>query len=372
VRIVGVIPHVVVQRLDRPFGMSQWLWDVRSSCLVEVVTDEGITGWGECFGPAEGNRALIDSVFAPLLIGADPLARVALWEAMYSRSREWGRKGLPVAAISGLEIALWDIAGKAVGQPVHRLLGGSAGCEVESYASAFYYDGPWDGDREREAEHLLARGFTSFKMRVGAGPIERDAERVRRVRSLVGPAARVAVDANRGFTTAEAVRFGRAVESEDLWFFEEPVLPEDLEGYRTVRAALGVPVAGGESECTRWGFRDLLTGACLDIAQPDATVCGGIGETLLIAGMAAAHGVPTYPHLWGSAIAVAATLHIIAALPEPVPSLSRKRAVLELDQAPNVFREELSDLVPGPVTRVPDKPGLGIEIDRSVIERFAA
>jgi len=371
VKIVGVKPHVIVQRLDRPFGMSQWLWDVRSSCLVEVLTDEGITGWGECFGPAEGNRALIESVFGPMLVGADPLERVALWESMYNRNREWGRKGLPIAAISGLEIALWDIAGKAAGQPVHRLLGGSGGGEVDAYASSFYYGGPWDGKREEEAEHLLSRGFTSFKMKVGAGPVERDVERVRRVRSLVGQEARLAVDANRGYTAAEAVRFGRAVESENPWFFEEPVLPEDSDGYRKVRAALNIPIAGGESEFTRWGFRDLLAGSCVDIAQPDATACGGISETLLIAGMASAHGVPTYPHLWGSSIAVAATLHIIAALPQAVPSLSRRRAVLELDQSPNVFREELTDLVPGPVTPIPEGPGLGIEIDRSVIERYA-
>ncbi|HYZ53184.1 MAG TPA: mandelate racemase/muconate lactonizing enzyme family protein [Streptosporangiaceae bacterium] len=369
-KIAAVVPHVVVQRLEQPFGMSQWLWDVRASCLVEVVTDDGIVGWGECFGPAAASRAIIDSVFAPMLLGRDPGERVALWEDMYNRSREWGRKGVPIAAMSGLEIALWDIAGQAAGLPVYRLLGGRADGPVEAYASAFYYGGRYDGDAVAEAEDLLAEGFRAVKMKAGAGPVAADAERVRRVRAALGPGVQLAVDANRGFSPAEAIRFGRAVADCDLWFFEEPVLPEDLAGYREVRAALDVPIAGGESEFTRWGFRDFLGQRPVDIVQPDATACGGLAETLLIAGMASAHGVTTFPHLWGSAVAIAATLHLMTALPQAVPSLSRGRPVLELDRAPNVFRDELSDLVAGPVVNVSSGPGLGIQVDRALIERY--
>jgi D-galactarolactone cycloisomerase len=368
-KITAVVPHVVVQRLDQPFGMSQWLWDMRASCLVEILTDEGVIGWGVCFGPAEANRALIESVYAPLLVGRDAGEQVALWEAMYNRSREWGRKGISITAISGVEIALWDIAGKAAGLPVHRLLGGSAPESVSGYASAFYYAGPWDGDLEGEAAHLLAAGYTAFKMKVGGRPVDEDVRRVRRVRSALGADVRLAVDANRGFTAAEAIRFGRAVAGEDLWFFEEPVLPEDLDAYTQVRAALDVPIAGGESEFTRWGFRDFLARGPVDILQPDATACGGIRETLLIAGMASAHGIPTMPHVWGSAITVAAGLHLMTALPTAVPSMARERPHVELDQAPNLIRDELSDLACGPVMTVPDGPGLGIEIDRSVIEQ---
>ncbi|GAA5113811.1 enolase C-terminal domain-like protein [Pseudonocardia adelaidensis] len=177
------------------------------------------------------------------------------------------------------------------------------------------------------------------------------------------------MDANRGFTAAEAIRFGRALADEDLWFFEEPVLPEDPDAYTRVRAALDVPIAGGESEFTRWGFHDFLARGPVDILQPDATACGGIRETLLVAGMASAHGVPTLPHVWGSAITVAAGLHLMTALPTVVPSMARERPHVELDQAPNVFRDELSDLACGPVMAVPHGPGLGIEIDLSVIER---
>ncbi|OLT05731.1 hypothetical protein BJF90_01735 [Pseudonocardia sp. CNS-004] len=368
-KITAVVPHVVVQHLDQPFGMAQWLWDSRASCLVEIRTDEGITGWGECFGPAEANRGLIESAYGPLLVGRDPTERVALWEAMYNRNREWGRKGISIAAISGVEIALWDIAGKAAELPVYRMLGGSRPDAFHAYASAFYYAGPWDDDLEAEAEHLLGQGYTAFKMKVGAQAVDEDVRRVHRVRAALGPDVRLAVDANRGFTAAEAIRFGRGIADADPWFFEEPVIPEDLDAYAHVRAALDVPIAGGESEFTRWGFREFLARNPVDILQPDATACGGIRETLLIAGLASAHGVPTLPHVWGSAITVAAGLHLMTALPTVVPSLARERPHVELDQAPNVFRDELSDLACGPVLTVPDGPGLGIEIDRSVIER---
>lgn len=367
-KITAVIPRVVVQRLDQPFGMSQWLWDTRSSCLVEIVTDDGLSGWGECFGPAEASRALIESVYAPLLIGRDPGEHIAMWEAMYNRNREWGRKGISMAAISGLEIAMWDLAGKAAGLPVFRLLGGTAPAEVPTYASGFYYAGPWDGDIESEAAHLLSLGYTSFKMKVGGRPMSEDVDRVCRARRALGSSVRLAVDANRGMTAIEAVRFGRAISEENIWFFEEPVIPEDLAAYAEVRRAIDIPVAGGESEFSRWGFRDMITTRAVDFLQPDATACGGIRETLLIAGMASAFGIPTLPHVWGSAITVAAALHLFTALPTVVPSMARTPPPLELDQAPNVFREALSDLVVRPAMTVPDAPGLGIEIDRSVIE----
>lgn len=370
-KIDRVETHVVTERLRTPFGMSQWHWEARSSCLVEIVTDEGVTGWGECFGPAEGSRALIETVFAPLLIGADAFEHVALWESMYNRSREWGRAGVPIAAVSGIEIALWDAVGKALGQPVHRLLGGRAPASFESYASAFYYDGEWAGDLEAEARHLLDQGYRHVKMKVGAD-LRSDVERVHRVRAALGPGVRLAADANRGYTTTEALAFARETESDGLWFFEEPVIPEDLAGYRELRAATAVPIAGGESAFTRWGFAELIESRAVDLLQPDATACGGLRETLLIAGMASVHGIPTLPHVWGSAITVAAGLHLATALPVVTPSLGRTPPVIELDQAPNSFRQTLSDLEIGPVMSVPHGPGLGIEIDRSVIEAYRA
>jgi D-galactarolactone cycloisomerase len=139
-------------------------------------------------------------------------------------------------------------------------------------------------------------------MKVGGRQIGEDVDRVRRARAALGPDFRLAVDANRAFTAAEAIRFGRAIIDEDIWFFEEPVMPEDLLAYAEVRRSIGIPIAGGESEFTRWGFRDMIATRAVDLLQPDATACGGIRETLLIAGMASAFGIPAIPHVWGSAI----------------------------------------------------------------------
>lgn len=367
-KITEVRTHLVSQELQTPFGMSQWHWTTRASCLVEISTDDGLTGWGECFGPAEPNQALIDSTYQPLIIGDDPRESQAVWEKLYNRSREWGRKGIAITALSGIEIALLDLTGKALGVPVYRLLGGSPH-PIDCYASAFYYDGPWDNDFVGEAHHLQQRGFTAFKMKVGAD-LATDVDRVRRVRAAIGPQAQLAVDANRGYSYPEAIRFIDATSPEGLWFFEEPLIPEDLAGYGNLRLRSSVPIAGGESEFTRWGFRDLINSHSVDILQPDATACGGIRETLLIAGMASTQGIETVPHVWGSAITLAAALHIFTALPTVSPSRGRSRPRLELDQAPNALREELSDLTTGPVMQVPDAPGLGIEIDGSVLRRY--
>ncbi|KAA9159062.1 mandelate racemase/muconate lactonizing enzyme family protein [Amycolatopsis acidicola] len=370
-KIVAVTTHVVSHRLDVPFGMSQWDWDSRASCLVEIRTDDGLTGWGECFGPAPGNRALIDGSFAPFLLGRDPRELTDIWDELYNRNREWGRKGISIAAISGIEIALWDLAGKAAGLPVWRLLGGKHTPQVRAYASAFYYGGDWKDDIEAEAHSIVDAGYRDVKMKVGR-ELTTDIERVRRARAALGPSVRIAVDANRGYTTAEAKSFLRALEDADLWFFEEPVLPEDLQGYREIRAGTTVPIAGGESEFTRWGFRELIETRAVDLLQPDATACGGIRATLLIAGMASAHGIPTLPHVWGSSITIAAGLHLLTALPQVTPSTGRGPVLVELDQAPNPFRSGLAGLATGPVLSVPDGPGLGIEIDRELLGRYAA
>jgi D-galactarolactone cycloisomerase len=251
------------------------------------------------------------------------------------------------------------------------LLGGKDLHEIRSYASGFYYAGDWAGDLEAEASSLLAAGYTDLKMKVGAD-LSSDIERVHRVRAAIGPSVRLAADANRGYSTAEAKRFLREVERDALWFFEEPVLPEDLAGYRELRATTTIPIAGGESEFTRWGFRELLESRAVDIVQPDATACGGIRETLLIAGMASAHGIETLPHVWGSSITMAAGLHLICALPAVTPSTGRTPVLVELDQAPNPFRSGLAHLETGPILTVPDGPGLGIEIDLDVLNHHRA
>ncbi len=371
-KITAINTWVLVDKLPERFGMSQWFWDTRSICVVEVQTDEGISGWGECFGPAQANAALIKELFAPLLNGENPLQRRYIWETMYNRTREFGRKGIAITALSGIDIALWDIFGKVVGKPIAELLGGNADKQIKAYASSFYYS-PVDDLRqiEKDAASALSEGYCDFKMKVGGVTLNEDVRRVARVRELIGPDATLAVDANRAYTVHEALRFAESIEEYQISWFEEPILPDDFDGYSRLKKQLPMKIAGGESEFTRFGFRNFLEGNCVDIVQPDVAACGGISEALNIAAMATAYGVECYPHQWGSSISLAATLHLMSAIPAAVPRLAKVPALLELDRAPNIFREQLTDLAPAPTMAVPNGPGLGINVDLDMLNHYS-
>lgn len=372
-KITEIKTWVLKDKLTEKFGMSQWFWDTRAICIVEVLTDAGISGWGECFGPAHANAGLINELFAPLLAGQDPLRRRSLWETMYNRTREFGRKGIAISALSGIDIALWDIFGKYTDKPISTLLGGDPDEQITAYASSFYYS-PQDNFRqiEQDAQATLGCGFKDFKMKVGGLTLQEDVQRVARVRELIGPDATLAVDANRAYTLHEALRFAQSIERYDIAWFEEPVLPDDFSAYAALRKQVSIKIAGGESEFTRFGFRHFLAADCVDIVQPDVAACGGISEALNIATLATLWGVECYPHQWGSGISLAATLHLMSAIQAAVPRQAKTRALLELDQAPNIFREQLTDLTIGPMMPVPQGPGLGIEVDRAMIAHYSA
>lgn len=371
-KIRSINTRVITDELPEKFGMSQWFWNKRAICIVEIETDEGITGWGECFGPAQANAALINELFAPLLKGKNPLQRRVIWEEMYNRTREFGRKGIAITALSGIDIALWDIFGKATGKPIAELLGADLETPITAYASSFYYS-PTDDFRQIaiDARSGLDEGYQHFKMKVGALTLPEDIKRVARVRELIGPDVTLAVDANRAYTTHEALKFAQAIEQYDISWFEEPILPDDTVAYHQLKQQFPIKLAAGESEFTRFGFRRFLEADCVDIAQPDVAACGGISEILNIAALSTAYGVECYPHQWGSGISLAATLHVMAALPAAVPRMAKEPARLELDRAPNIFRDKLTDLDIGPVMTVPNKPGLGIEIDHDMLDHYA-
>ncbi|MFK3706926.1 D-galactarolactone cycloisomerase [Raoultella sp. BIGb0138] len=371
-KISAIKTRVITDALSEQFGMSQWFWNKRAICVVEVETDAGISGWGECFGPAQANAALINELFIPLLTGRNPLQRRVLWEEMYNRTREFGRKGIAITALSGIDIALWDIFGKVTGKPIAELLGGDIDTQIIAYASSFYYS-PNDNLRQIaiDANRGLSEGYQHFKMKVGALSLAEDIQRVARVRELIGPEATLAVDANRAYTTHEALKFAHAIEKYDISWFEEPILPDDTTAYHQLKLQFPMKLAAGESEFTRFGFRRFLEADCVDISQPDVAACGGISEILNIAALSTTYGVECYPHQWGSGISLAATLHVMASLPIAVPRMAKEPARLELDRAPNIFRDQLTNLNIGPVMTVPDKPGLGIEVDLEMLDHFS-
>ncbi|HEU4644250.1 MAG TPA: mandelate racemase/muconate lactonizing enzyme family protein [Burkholderiales bacterium] len=380
-KITGVRAHCLASALETPFAFSQGWVKARGACLVEVQTDAGLTGWGEalCQGlqPPQIAAAAIESALAPLLVGADPLQVEPLWQRMYMHTRDYGMKGAMIAALSGVDIALWDIAGKSLGQPVWRLLGGAFRDRVQVYATGFYRIAG-QGEAARladEARQRAADGFRFLKVKLGFGVADDLAVMQAVARAIEGQGVRLMIDTNHAYGVADAVRLGRALAPLELRWYEEPVAAEDLAGYGELRAKLDVPVAGGENEFTAFGFRRLLEARAVDIAQPDVCAAGGFTACRHIAALALAHGVQVNPHVWGSSVGQAASLHLICALPVANPSLFAEEPVFEYDCSSHPFREALVDEPlrqrEGWLAR-PEGPGLGIEIDRKALERFRA
>jgi D-galactarolactone cycloisomerase len=375
-RVTQVTCHIVQAKVDRPFTSARgMLYSARTSCLVEISTDAGLTGWGECYGPASIARAAVEYL-APRVAGRDPFDATVIWEDLYNRIKDYGLSGITIAAISGIDIALHDLMGKEVGKPAHKLLGGAFRTHVPAYATGLYFIDPAHLVEEAvdEAAHYVQQGFRAIKMKIGLGDLVADVARIKAVRDAIGADVKLAVDANHCFTVPQAIRLGRALEALDIMWFEEPIAPEDLAGYADVTRALDVAVAGGENEFTRWGFRNIVERKAMDIVQPDVCAAGGLSECMRIASLCTAHGVECIPHAWGSVIGLAATLQFLGALPDQPPAWRPFPPMLEFEQTPNPLRDTLAV---NPITigsdgavAIPQAPGLGIEIDRTVLEQY--
>jgi D-galactarolactone cycloisomerase len=379
VKITDLQVHVLRSPLAEPFAFSQgWVYH-RSATLVEVQTDTGLVGWGEAFAqglePPQVAAAAIEHALRPLVLGADPLDIEVLWHRMYHQTRDHGRKGSVIAALSAVDIALWDLAGKHHGLPVHKLLGGAFRTRVQPYATGFYRI-KGQGERDRlvqEAHAHREAGFRLMKVKLGYG-VDDDIQVIQAIALAVqGSDVMLMVDTNHAYGRAEALRLGWVLDEIGVRWYEEPVVPEDIDGYVELRARLRTPIAGGENEHTLYGFRELLGRHAVDIAQPDVGSCGGLTAARHIAVLAQAHGIEVNPHVWGSAVAQAASLQLIAALPVTHHSLYARAPVLEYDRSSHPFRRDLVteplNLVDGMV-EVPTGPGLGIEIRRETIARY--
>jgi D-galactarolactone cycloisomerase len=374
-KIVDVRTYILDTALAEPFAYSQAWYERRGACLVEIVGEDGNSGWGEAFGPARLTAPIID-YYKPLLVGEDALATERHWQAMYNRLRDHGQKGLAIEALSAVDMALWDLKGRHLGVSVHRLLGGPLRGKVEAYATGFYRKRGGDpiAYLVDEAHERVAQGFTGIKLKLGFGMAD-DIRLCHAVRRAVGDGPAIMIDANHAYDATGAIALGRRIEELNIAWFEEPVPPEDLAGYREVKAALKIPIAGGEAEFTRWGFRSLITERLVDILQPDIAAAGGISETKKIADMANAFGVRVNPHVWGTGVALAASLQLIAALPHNPPGLHPVEPLLEFDQSEHPIRMAV---IREPIVQrdgwvaIPDRPGLGIDIDRAALAQFTA
>jgi len=385
-KITAIRSHILQYDMPEELGYSQQYYAKRTAHLVEIETDDGITGWGECFGPgnvALANKVIVEKVIAPFAIGKDPLDRALIWHSAYNFLRDHGQKGMPIQSLSGVDIALWDIAGKIAGLPLCKLIGGKFRDRVPVYGYGMMLkreDTASHVSRFRDEAAMIAeQGFVATKMKVGLGARD-DIKLAQAVRDGVGDSYPFMVDANHCYTVDDALVVGAALDELDAYWFEEPVAPEDHQGYRHLRSKLKTRISGGEAEFTRWGWRDLLDKDCLDIAQPEVCALGGVSEYLKVVAQCQARFTPVVNHVWGSAIAVATNLQLLAAM-EPMPGgLFPVEPMLEFDTTDNKFRDNLL-IEPlniqqqvatqnGCVT-IPGGDGLGVEPDRDFIAHYA-
>jgi L-alanine-DL-glutamate epimerase-like enolase superfamily enzyme len=289
---------------------SPWTARLGKQILVRVTTDDGLAGWGEAFalGAPTAVCAVIREALAPLLVGEPPTDLERLVDRLHRQTLLFGRRGLGMFAISGVELALWDLAGQLRGVPVYELLGGLAQPRIPAYASLARFDRP--ADVARAAATAVAQGFRGVKLH------QTDIASVAAAREAVGPGTALMLDVNCPWSPAEAIRMGRALAPYDLAWLEEPVWPpEDYQGLARVAAALDTPVAAGENEATAFGFRELLRAGAADILQPSPTKVGGLGEARKIATLAAVENVAVVPHSFYFGPGLAAALHLAAATP---------------------------------------------------------
>jgi L-rhamnonate dehydratase len=369
---VPLPPHFCTNPMDvmelpeasmRTFTFHGWL-------VVEVFTDDGLVGIGNAALAPQATKQVIDLYLKPLLIGHDPWDIERLWQHMYRKTMAFGRKGIGMVAISALDIALWDVLGKSARQPVFRLLGGRTKTRIPVYASRLYATEL--GKLAAEAKRYKDQGYRAMKLRFGWGPadgahgMQRNVELVRTVRESIGDDIDLMADAYMGWNLDYAKRMLPLLESFHLRWLEEPVIPDDIQGYAQLKSYARIPIAGGEHEFTLYGFRDLLEARAVDYIQFDTNRVGGITQARKIAALAEAYSVPVIPH--------AGQMHnyhvVMASLNSPMAEyFPRVDVEVGNELFWYIFRGEPSAKA-GSIDLADNVPGLGLTLDEAGLERF--
>ena len=344
-----------------------------ASCFVQVTTDEGVVGLGESLAreAPEATAAIIEKLLKPIIIGRDPQDIDVLWELMYGSMRTRGHnRGYFVEALSGVDIALWDLLGKASGRPVYRLLGGAYDSErVKAYASSVLYGKP--AQMARECQKLVEGGHDQIKVKIGMGE-DKDVASLKAIRDEIGYDIDIMVDANSAYSMKEAIRLGRKLEKFECFWFEEPVPPDNIDAYVEISKSLDIPIAGGESHFLRYDFRDLIARNAIDVAMPDIGRAGGISECRKIASLCVTFGKKYSPHVGLSGAGIrAASLHLSATIPRDV---FLTYEYYQIRGQPNPLA---NDITTRPVERfkdgyvaMPEGDGLGLELDEKQARKF--
>ena len=357
---------------------EKWKWSggatlQRNCVLVRITVDDKYTGLGEIGESAYLPRAIetmINTRFKKMILGEDPFNIEKIWRKLYIQSAHYGRRGVIATIISGIDIALYDVIGKILQRPVYDLIGGKYRTKFKSYASGGMAKSV--DSLAEEALGYISKGYFGFKVRIGNEDPEEDIELIQELRKRVGPKPALLVDAGQCYTNFPwtydtAYRVCKKLENCDLFWLEEPLHPDDVEGFKRLTANTSIPIVAGENEFTRYGFAPLITGHAVDMIQPDVTRSGGISECKRIAAIASAHHMRMAPHIFGSGVGFMANMHFMASEPEAF--------IMEHDQTLNPLREELL-IKPilyknGYVELIQDLPGLGVELKEETIKKYA-
>jgi len=350
VKITSIKSHVLRYELEDELGYSQQYYKHRTAHLVEIETDENITGWGECFGPgniALANKFIVEKVIQPLIKGENPTNKEYIWHKVYNSLRDSGQKGMPIQALSGIDIALWDILSKKANLPLYQLLGGKCNNQIPVYGyGMMLQEKPVEQLIElfqKEAKEIKEKNFKAMKMKIGIGP-KNDLKLVKAVREAIGDDYKLMVDANHAYNLSDALQVGKGLDEMNIYWFEEPVAPEDYEGYKELKKKLNTNIAGGEAEFTKYGWNQLIKNRCVDIAQPEVCGLGGITEYLKISALAQSNFIPIINHVWGTALSIAVNLHLLTAMPDMPGGLFPSKPMLEFDTtSKNKFITELTE-----------------------------
>ena len=385
-KITSIKSHVLRYELDKELGYSQQYYKHRTAHLVEVETDEGITGWGECFGPgniALANKYIVEKVIQPLIKGDDPLKKEYIWHKVYNLLRDSGQKGMPIQALSGIDIALWDILAKKSNLPLYQLLGGKTNDKIPVYGYGMMLKKKTVDELcelfKNEASQIKEKNFKAMKMKIGMGPKE-DLKLVSAVRDAIGSEFKLMVDANHAYNKNDALYVGRGLDEMNIYWFEEPVAPEDYDSYKELKEKLKTNIAGGEAEFTKYGWNQLIKNNCIDIAQPEVCGLGGITEYLKVSALAQSNFIPIVNHVWGSALSVAVNLHLLTTLPDMPGGLFPTKSMLEFDTTEkNIFITDLAEEKFSILDQVKNKNGfasplenigIGINPNKDFIKKY--
>jgi len=364
-KITEIKVFLLQKKLSSTMRISRGGFDVRNHTIVEVHTDEGITGLGEGVGNAHLVKAILECQIGDLAIGLDPFNIEIVRKTLIDSQVYFEQKGSAICAASAIEMACWDIKGKALNIPVYQLLGGLYQEKLEPYASDVYWEENLD-DMARNAIRIKELGFKTIKAHVGFKSPSVDLERVKVLRDAIGSEINLMIDLNAGYNNFDAYKASLLWEQFNLTWLEEPLNPNHSSALGDLRSKTNVPIAAGENEFRLYGFKELFDKKAVDVAMPDIGRVGGIQETKNICTLAESYGISVSPHNFSSGILLAATIHLMASTPNII--------LLEMDTSNNAVYEDLLiepiEFIDGMV-KISNQPGLGVVLRKETIEQYA-